>query len=187
LGGSEPEGRLLVERSFEELRRGDALASGWQEAYRRGAELAEEAIARDPRDAQAYYALFCNLGRQAERSGAAAQAVSVPRLKRLLDRVLELDPNHAHAWEARGEMLLRLPWWLGGSVSQGLEALERAATLEPSWAKPRLKLAEAHRAAGDRERAESHARAALEAARESGDDASARAAEALLRDLSESR
>lgn len=176
----------LAEAAVAEQRRGDELESGWERAYDRGIALANRAIALDPTVADAYYALFLNLGRKAERSGVGAQAFSVSRLKELLQKTLELDPRHAHAWEARGEMLIRLPWWLGGSDAEGERALRRAAELTPSWAKPELRLAELHAGQGHKARARAEAEAALGLARRAGDDEVRAAAEELLRKLGES-
>ena len=122
-------------------------------SYKAGITNVERAVALDSYSADAHYALFYNLGRKAERSGIALQAFSVGKLRRLIECTVELGPRHAHAWSALGEMLLRLPWILGGSDADGRGALERAARLAPEWYQPRLRLAEHFHDTGKKPRA----------------------------------
>lgn len=162
------------------------MQTGWQQEYDRGITLADQAIALDPGVAEAYYALFVNQGRKAERTGVASQALSVFRLRQLLQKTIELDPRHAHAWEAQGEMLLRLPRLLGGSETDGERALRRSAELDPKWAKPRLRLAELDLRNGRMAEARAEAEAARDLARAAGDEQYSTAAETLLRELAAS-
>ncbi len=174
----------LTEASLRERWRADAQREGWAEAYDEGARLAEQAIAADPSYADAHYALFLNLGLRSQRTGVAAQVTNIRRLKQLLDKTIELDPCHADAWEARGEMLMQLPLLLGGSEQKGEEALGRSAECNPRWAKPWLRLAEAHRKNGDAERARSEAERARELASAAGDEDLRREAQKLLEEIS---
>jgi hypothetical protein len=174
----------LTTAALAERRRADALAEGWAEAYDKGIALAGQAVAADPSYAEAYYAMFLNVGLRARRAGIAAQAVNVRRLKELLDKTIALDPCHADAWEARGEMLMQLPWVLGGSQAKGEQALQRSAECDPGWAKPALRLAEAHWKKGDGAGARAEAERARELASARGDDDLRQEAEALLREIS---
>jgi hypothetical protein len=108
---------------------------------------------------------------------------SLSELKRLLDRTLELDPSHAQAWEAKGEMLLRLPRLMGGSASEGERALRRSAELAPRWAKPQLRLAELDWKNGRADAARAEASHARDLARAAGEEDYLRDAEALLRQM----
>jgi len=177
------EARRLAERALAERKKADHLESGWEEAYDRGIELANQSIALDPNLADAYYALFVNLGRKSERTSVAAQALNINELKKLLRKTLELDPRHPDAWEAQGEMLLRLPRLLGGSESDGEQALRRSAELDPKWAKPPLRLAELHWKKGRKDDARAEAERARALARAAGDDDYANEAEELLKQM----
>jgi len=141
-GSVREEAQRLADEALAIGKKADKLETGWESVYDSGIGLAEQAIARDPSVADGHYALFVNLGRKAERTGVAAQTMKISRLKKLLDKTLELDPRHAHAWEAKGEMLMRLPRLFGGSEAEGELALRRSAELAPKWAKPPLRLAE---------------------------------------------
>jgi tetratricopeptide (TPR) repeat protein len=178
------EARSLAEQAFAARREADQLQDGWSAVYARGIALAQQAIALDPTLADAYFAAFLNIGRKSERSGAGSQMANLSELKRLLDRTLELDPSHAHAWEAKGEMLLRLPRLMGGSTSEGERALRRSAELAPQWAKPQLRLAELDWKNGRADEARAEALRARDLARAAGDEDSLRDAEALLRQMS---
>ena len=176
--------RGLVIRAFAELRRGDSLPDeDAAKAYTQGLELARRATRLDPGNADAWYALFCHRGRLIESSNVASQMFQVSKLRSLLDKVLEIDPSHAHAWQARGEMLLRLPWLFGGSESEGEEALLRAAELEPGWAKPWIRLAELENERGNEEQAALLARRARELAASSDDEELRTRADRLLERL----
>jgi tetratricopeptide (TPR) repeat protein len=177
------EARSLAEEAFATRREADRLQDGWGAVYDRGIALAKQAIALDPALADAYFAVFLNMGRKAERSGVGSQMATLSELKRLLDRTLELDPSHAQAWEAKGEMLLRLPRLMGGSTSDGERALRRSAELAPQWAKPHLRLAELDWKNGRADEARAEALRARDLARAAGDQDYLRDAEALLRQM----
>jgi tetratricopeptide (TPR) repeat protein len=177
------EARALAEQAFVASKEADRLERGWEAAYDRGFALANQAIALDPGLGDAYYAAFLNLGRKSERSGIGLQMTNLSQLRSLLDRTLELDPSHAHAWEAKGEMLLRLPRLMGGSTSEGERALRRSAELAPQWAKPQLRLAELDWKNGRADEARAEALRALDLARAAGDEDYVRDAEALLRKM----
>ena len=180
----------LAEAAIAEYKRGDQAGEASDDgmrAYERGIALADQAITLDPSVADGYYAKFLNLGRKSQHSSFASGALNVSRLKGLLRKTLELDPRHAQAWEAQGEMLLRLPRLLGGSDEEGERALRRAADLDPKWPRPLLRLAELDEANGNADRARSEARAALEAARSGGEENYRSEAEALLKRLGPGR
>jgi tetratricopeptide (TPR) repeat protein len=181
--GSEDAGALARE-AFAKYRQAEARQDGWAAVYDEGIALAEKAVALDPQSADAHYALFLNLGRKSERSGLTAQAQNIGRLRKLLDRTLELDPKHAHAWEAQGEMLQRLPWFMGGSKRKGEEALRHAAELDPRWPKPRLRLAQYYFDEGRSEEARTEAERARDLAVAAGDEDWRSEAEHLLSEIS---
>jgi tetratricopeptide (TPR) repeat protein len=179
-GASREAAQRLANQALDERKKADRLETGWQEVYDHGIELANQAIALDPSVADAHYALFVNLGKKSERTGVGSQFMNISRLKALLNKTLELDPQHAHAWEAKGEMLLRLPRLWGGSASEGEQALRHAAELAPRWPKPQLRLAELDWKKGRAAEARAEAERARELARDSGETDLLRDAEALL-------
>jgi len=183
-GSAREEAQRLADEAFAMHKKADKLETGWEAVYDSGIGLAEQAIARDPSVADGHYALFVNLGRKAERTGVAAQAMKISQLKKLLAKTLELDPRHADAWEAKGEMLMRLPRLFGGSEAEGELALRRSAELAPKWAKPPLRLAELDWKKGRVDQARAEAERARDLARASGDEDFLEAAQALLNQMS---
>jgi tetratricopeptide (TPR) repeat protein len=181
---AESEARRLADESRRAYHRAEAAETGWAEIYDQGIDLARRSIALDPSNAEAHYSLFLNLGRKSQRTGVTAQFRNISELKAELAKTLDLDPNHANAWEAQGEMLLQLPRLLGGSRSEGENALRRSQELAPSWAKPPLRLAELYEKDGNMAEARTEASRALELARKSGDTRLASDAEAILNRLS---
>src|SRR5438093_3059754 len=181
------EAQSLADAAFAECHKADRLASDWDATYDNGIELAKRAIAIDPSFADGYYALFVNLGRKSERTSIAAQAMRVGELKKLLDKTLELEPTHVHAWEAKGEMLMRLPRLFGGSEMQGVDALRRSAELDPKWAKPVLRLAQYDWKKGRAAQARTGAERARELSRAAGDENSTKEADDLLKEIGGAR
>ena len=177
------EATRFAEESIAEHHHADKLTDGWAAAYDHGIALAEKAIETDPSYADAYYALFVNLGRKSQRSGFAAQMKTFGRLKELLRKALELDPHHAHAWEATGEMLIQLPWIMGGSEEAGERALLRSAELDSRWPKPALRLAELHWKRGNVAQARVQAERARDLAHTAGDADYFQEAEQLLKEI----
>ncbi len=118
--------------------------------YRQARAHAETAVELLPNEAEAHFLLFGTTGRLAQLQGLTVAAMQLVSLNNRLDRVLELEPNHANGLAARGGMLVKLPRLLGGDVDEGLGYLERAVKLDPDGVGKRLELAEAYNIAGRR-------------------------------------
>jgi hypothetical protein len=113
-------------------------------ALSRGLAIAEGAVAADERDAAAHFAVFCTLGRAAEIDGVGLGSfATLHRLRREIDRTLELAPDWPDALAAKAAMLLRLPGWLGGDAAQAEHLARRAAARAPDLAEAREILAQA--------------------------------------------
>ena len=103
-----------------------------QQILMRGLQLAERAVAADPYDAKAHFAVFCNLGKQVQSHGPRPRdVIVVRRLKRELDTALALAPDDPDLLAAKGVLLLALPWFLGGDARQGEELLHATLVKDP--------------------------------------------------------
>jgi hypothetical protein len=124
--------------------RADQLAGKEKErVLARGLEMAEQAVAATPRDAQAHFAIFCNLGKQMQsREIGPGDLVQIRRLHEAVDTALELAPGYTEALIAKGAMLLRLPMLLGGDEREGKALLRQALAQDPSNVEARRYLAE---------------------------------------------
>ena len=152
----------------------------------RGLALAEEAVAADEGDPKAHFAVFCNLGNDLKMRGVALQSLfAVRRLRREIDRTLELAPDYADALVGKGELLLGLPRLLGGDAAEGEHLLRAALRVDPDFVEAHLGLARALAARGARDEARAEAQRALAAAERVPDPARAAAARELLAQLAE--
>ena len=152
----------------------------------RGLALAEEAVAADERDAKAHFAIFCNLGTDLKLRGVALTSLfAIRRLRREIDRTLELAPDYADGLVGKGELLCELPRLLGGDAAEGERLLRAALRVDPGFIEARLGLARALAARGERDEARAEARRALAEAERAPDPARATEARRLLAQLAE--
>jgi tetratricopeptide (TPR) repeat protein len=97
-----------------------------------GLKLAEEAVAADDEDAEAHFALFCNLAEQVRRQGVGPSTLfDLRRARRELDRALEIAPSDPELLAAKGAVLLSLPGFLGGDPDEAQGLLLRAFIADP--------------------------------------------------------
>jgi tetratricopeptide (TPR) repeat protein len=137
--------------------------------FDRGQALAERAVALDDANADAHFALFCNLGELMRLDGEnLSQVFQLRRLMGELDRTLQLNPNHVDAMAAKGTLLVRLPRMLGGDTARGEAMLRQVIQRDPNAVTSRLALANVCEARGDRDEAVAFATRALQIAREQG-------------------
>ncbi len=130
-----------------------------KEHFDRGQALAERAVALDDNNADAHFALFCNLGELMRLDGEnLSQIFQLRRLMAEVDRTLELNPNHVDAMAAKGTLLTT-----------------------------RLALANLCEARGDRQEALIFATRALQIAREQGRADKVAQAQAALAELRAAR
>jgi tetratricopeptide (TPR) repeat protein len=149
----------------------------------RGIALGEAAVAADERDAKAHFAIFCNLGKQMRLDGIGLAAlVSVRRLRREIDRTVELAPDYADALVGKGALLLDLPRLLGGDPAEGERLVRAALRIDPDFIEAHLALARALLARGARAEARAEAERALTLAERDGDRDRAREARDLVSD-----
>jgi len=147
----------------------------------RGLALAEEAVAADEKDAKAHFAVFCNLGSDLKLRGAAVSSLfAVRRLRREIDRTLELAPDYADALVGKGELLIEQPRLLGGNAEEGERLLRAALRVDSAFIEAHLGLARALAARGARDEARDEAQRALAEAERVSDTAKAAEARELL-------
>jgi tetratricopeptide (TPR) repeat protein len=153
-----------------------------------GQALAQRAIALDDHNADAHFALFCNMGELMRLDGeSVSAALGVHRLMAEVDRTLELDPRNTDALAAKGTLLLRLPRLLGGDAQRGEAMLREVIREDPTAVTSRLTLAKTCDARGERAEAMAFATRALQIAREQGRADKIAEAQATLAELRASR
>ena len=180
LPGSATAGAALDRCSEADHARGPARA----ELLKKGLALAEEAVATDDADARAHFAVFCNLGKQVHDAGLSVFNLGkLPRLRREVDRTLELAPASTDALVGKGAMLREMPRLLGGDLAQAERLLRRALDIDPAFPYAHVELARVLAARHAVEEARVEAGRALEMARERPGGTEAEQAAALLAEL----
>lgn len=179
---ADPPGTPASRRAHEQCAAADALdGEARTRALAASLAAADAAIAADERDALAHFAAFCALGGLLRGQGIdVAAPLKLRRLRREVDRTLELAPDFADALAGKGALLLGLPRILGGDAAEGERLLRRALAIDPDFLTPRLALVEALRARGATGEARAEAARALEIAERKRSPEDARAARAHL-------
>jgi hypothetical protein len=180
----------LARRSLEECNEGrdSQVRDVREQHFARGQQMAERAVALDDQNAEAHFALFCNMGEAMRIDGESISSlIGLRRLMAELDRTLELDPNHVDALAAKGTMLLRLPRVFGGDAQKGEAMLRDVIQRDPTAVASRLTLAKTCLARGEREEATSFATRALQIARAQGRADKVAEAQATLAELRANR
>jgi tetratricopeptide (TPR) repeat protein len=148
--------------------------------------LADQAVSADDGDATAHFAVFCALGKHLRLIGVSFGSLrGLRRLRREIDRTLELAPDWVAALIGKGALLLETPRLFGGDPAQGEKLLSRAVALAPENVDAQLYLARALAAEGARDAARERARTALAAAEGRPEPALSTAARTLLAQLGE--
>ncbi len=108
--------------------------------FQEGARLAKKALEQEESSADAHFLYAANLGKAVQLQGLMAAALSLQTLKHHVNRVLELDEEHAPAHHILGRLYEELPWFLGGDSEAAGEHLKKAVSLDAHYAPGRLDL-----------------------------------------------
>jgi tetratricopeptide (TPR) repeat protein len=141
-------GRSMVRvgERFEEKR--EQLA-----AYTRAQGLLERAVTLDGSNPEAHYWLGVSVGRQGKLRGIFKSLSLVKVMRREMETVLKLAPNHGGAHHVLGEMYRQMPGFVGGSKKKSLQELQLAFERAPNYTASYAVLAEAYQEAGEKEKA----------------------------------
>lgn len=157
-----PESRAALDACHANENRPAAERAALLDAALRAAEAA---VAAHDDDALAHFAVFCALGERMQLDGVSVAALSnTRRLRKEIDRTLELAPDFADALAGKGALLVELPRLLGGDVVLGEQLLRRALAIDADYIGARLQLAEFLSGQGRRADALREARTALSVA-----------------------
>ncbi len=136
------EGLLLL--SWVHLAWADLRARSTDEklaGYERGRDVAKRAIELAPRNPDAHLWYAANLGRWAIAKGKLRAAFLLSDLRRAIETVLELDPNHVGGLALAGSFYLETPGFMGGDVARAEGYERKALALDPHFTRARVELA----------------------------------------------
>lgn len=159
----------LSQRSMEQCQKGRIATDREARAhhFKLGKQLAEEALQLDQQYPNGHFSFFCNLGEQMRLDGEVMSAVlEYNRLMEALNTAIALNPDYLDAISAKGMLLVRLPWILGGDPEQGEVLLKRVVKEDPTAINARIGLARLCVERGDQQDALFYARDAYNLARE---------------------
>ena len=109
-------------------------------SFQEGARLAKKALEQEETSANAHFLYAANLGKAAQLQGLITVALTLQTLKSHVNRVLELDQEHAPAHHMLGRMYEELPWFLGGDPEAAGKHLKKSISLDARYAPGRLDL-----------------------------------------------
>lgn len=110
-------------------------------AFDSGVKVAKKALEVAPNNADAHFFYVANLASLGDAKGMFSSLFMLPKIRRELDLILELDPNHAYALGMNGALYLFLPGILGGDIQISEIYMRRALSLNPHMSSAKLYLA----------------------------------------------
>ena len=159
----------LSQQSMEQCQKGRIATDreGRARHFELGQQLAEQAIQIDKQYPNGHFAFFCNLGEQMRLDGEVLSAVmEYNRIMDALDTAISLNPDYLDALSAKGMLLIRLPWIMGGNTEKGEVLLKRVVKEDPTAINARIGLARLCVERGDQQDALMYARDAYTLAKE---------------------
>ncbi len=100
--------------------------------YREAVELARTAVSLAPDDAQSHVELGIALGRLSQHIGILESINIGTEMKAVVDRALELNPNHFEVYHLLAIWHLEAPWLFGGRSELVVPYFEQSITLNPN-------------------------------------------------------
>lgn len=109
-------------------------------AFRNGKEIAQKAIDISPNNPDAHFYFVANLSTLGQVQGILNSLFMLPRVRKEIDTILELDPDHAYGIAMQGLLFTYLPPILGGDLKIGESYLRRSVVLDPHTSSTKLYL-----------------------------------------------
>jgi len=110
-------------------------------SFETGKDIAERTIEIAPENPDAHFFYVANLALVGEVKGLFNSLFMLPEVRRKLDQILELDPNHVYGLAMNGALYYYLPGILGGDMDISEIYIRRALSLNPHMSSATLYLA----------------------------------------------
>lgn len=104
------------------------------ELYYKGRDYGRTAIELDDDSPDAHFWYMVNIGRVGQTKGVLNSLALVPEVRKEIERVLEIDPNHTGALDAQAMLYYELPGLLGGSINKSIQSLNKGIALDSNYA-----------------------------------------------------
>lgn len=109
--------------------------------FENGKDKAAKAIELEPDNPDAHFFYVANLASLGDAKGLFNSLFMLPEVRRELDTILELDPNHENGLAMQGALYYYLPGILGGDVKISEIYIRRALSVDPHLSSAKLYLA----------------------------------------------
>jgi tetratricopeptide (TPR) repeat protein len=109
-------------------------------AFRNGKDIAQKAINISPKNPDAHFFFVANLSTLGQTQGILNSLFMLPRVRKEIDTILELDPDHAYGIAMEGTLLTYLPAMLGGDLNLGESYLRKSVMLDPHTSSTKIYL-----------------------------------------------
>lgn len=109
--------------------------------FKNGVDVAKKAIEIAPNNPDAHFFYVANLGSLGETHGVLRSLFLLPKIRKELELILELDPNHVYGLGMTGLLYYSLPSFLGGDLHISEIYLRRAMRFDPHLAILKIYLA----------------------------------------------
>jgi len=110
-------------------------------AFGNGVEAAQKALAIAPENPDSHFFYVANLASLGDVKGVFNSLFMLPEIRRELEIILDLDPNHSYGLAMNGALYSYLPGILGGDTEIADIYIRRAIRLEPHVSSTKLYLA----------------------------------------------
>lgn len=104
------------------------------ELYTKGTDYGQKAMKIDGGDKWGHFWYVVNLGRRSQTKGIFNSLAYVPTVKKEVNKVLAIDPEHTGALDVKAMFYYELPGLLGGNVNKSIELLNEALALDSAYA-----------------------------------------------------
>jgi len=109
--------------------------------FKKGSKIAKKAIESAPSDPNAYFYYVANEASLAKCKGIIGSYFLVKRIKKGINKVLELDPNHTEGIAMKGAVLNSIPGIMGGDVKEAEILIRKSLLLDPHLTSTKIFLA----------------------------------------------
>ena len=99
--------------------------------WKKGVEYGRRAVKVDPDGKEGHFYYMANIGATAQLKGILQSMWKLRKIKREMDRTLEIDPNYPPALLARAQFLMEMPGVFGGDNQEALRLCARVIRLDP--------------------------------------------------------
>ncbi len=100
-------------------------------AWKKGVQYGRRAVRANPDGKEGHFYYMANIGAIAQIRGTLQSMVKFRKIKKEMDRTLEIDPNYPPALLARAQLLMEMPGFFGGDREEALRLCARVLRLDP--------------------------------------------------------